>query len=152
MTNTMSEDRLRNVRAWAAARSDMSGSEVIVGAIDELLHLRAEVERLQRAWDSSFAQALQNGEAANRLREALARIAAGFYTETGAEQHAKDILRLAVEPIAAPVERLEPDGRMYRWCQHGAGFGVKCPTCFGLPACPQCGRGDGGGAGPSGVK
>lgn len=40
MTNTMSEDRLRNVRAWAAARPDMSGSEVIVGAIDELLHLR----------------------------------------------------------------------------------------------------------------
>lgn len=49
MTNTMSEDRLRNVRAWAASRPDMSGSEVIVGAIDELLHLREEVVRLSSA-------------------------------------------------------------------------------------------------------
>lgn len=37
----ISEERLRNTRAWAAARPDMSGSEVIVGAIDELLRLRA---------------------------------------------------------------------------------------------------------------
>lgn len=37
----LSEDRLRNTRAWAAARPDMSGSKVIVGAIDELLELRA---------------------------------------------------------------------------------------------------------------
>jgi hypothetical protein len=36
----ISDDRLRGVRAWAAARPDMSGSEVIVGAIDELLQYR----------------------------------------------------------------------------------------------------------------
>lgn len=42
MSDTISEDRLRNTRAWAASRiGQMSGAEVIVGAIDELLHLRA---------------------------------------------------------------------------------------------------------------
>lgn len=41
MTNEwVSEERLRNTRAWAAAKPDMSGSEVIVNAIDELLQLR----------------------------------------------------------------------------------------------------------------
>jgi hypothetical protein len=44
---TISEDRLRNTRAWAAARPDMSGSGVIVGAIDELLQLR-EQDRLYK--------------------------------------------------------------------------------------------------------
>lgn len=38
----ISEDRLRNTRAWAAARPDMSGSTVIVGAIDELIELRRD--------------------------------------------------------------------------------------------------------------
>lgn len=37
----ISNVRLRNTRAWAAARPDMSGSDVIVGAIDELLEKRA---------------------------------------------------------------------------------------------------------------
>lgn len=37
----ISEERLRNTRSWAAARPDMSGSSVIVGAIDELLQRRA---------------------------------------------------------------------------------------------------------------
>lgn len=41
MNESISEDRLRNTRAWAAARiGQMSGAEVIVGAIDELLSLR----------------------------------------------------------------------------------------------------------------
>ena len=38
----ISEERLRNTRAWAAARIDsLSGADVIVGAIDELLERRA---------------------------------------------------------------------------------------------------------------
>jgi hypothetical protein len=40
----ISEERLRNTRSWAAARPDMSGSSVIVGAIDELLALREQCE------------------------------------------------------------------------------------------------------------
>lgn len=37
----ISDERLRNTRAWAAVRiGQMSGAEVIVGAIDELLDLR----------------------------------------------------------------------------------------------------------------
>lgn len=46
MTKQISEERLRNTRTWAAARPDMSGSEVIVGAIDELIELRSALERL----------------------------------------------------------------------------------------------------------
>lgn len=42
----LSEERLRNTRAWAAARPDMSGSEVIVGAIDELLQMREDWETI----------------------------------------------------------------------------------------------------------
>lgn len=42
MTKPISDEQLRNARAWAAARPDMSGSDVIVGAIDELLVRRAE--------------------------------------------------------------------------------------------------------------
>lgn len=37
----LTDERLRNVRAWAAARPDMSGSDAIVGAIDELLARRS---------------------------------------------------------------------------------------------------------------
>lgn len=41
MTNPVSEERLRNTRAWAAARvGSLSGADVIVGAIDELLERR----------------------------------------------------------------------------------------------------------------
>jgi hypothetical protein len=40
VSEPISDERLRNTRAWAAARPDMSGSGVIVGAIDELLLLR----------------------------------------------------------------------------------------------------------------
>lgn len=41
MTNPISEERLRNTRAWAAARvGSLSGADVIVGAIDELISLR----------------------------------------------------------------------------------------------------------------
>lgn len=37
----ISEERLRNTRAWAFARlGSLSGAEVIVGAIDELLERR----------------------------------------------------------------------------------------------------------------
>lgn len=45
----ISEDRLRNTRAWASARPDMSGSEVIVGAIDELIRLRRDLARYENA-------------------------------------------------------------------------------------------------------
>lgn len=43
MTNArVSEERLRNTRAWAAARVGiLSGADVIVAAIDELLERRA---------------------------------------------------------------------------------------------------------------
>jgi hypothetical protein len=44
MTKPITDDRLRNVRAWAAARPDMSGSDVIVSAIDELLERRSRDE------------------------------------------------------------------------------------------------------------
>jgi hypothetical protein len=47
----ITEARLLNTRAWARARPDMSGSEVIVGAIDELLARRAAHEpRPVEAW------------------------------------------------------------------------------------------------------
>lgn len=39
----ISDERLRNTRAWAAARvGSLSGADVIVGAIDELLDFRAK--------------------------------------------------------------------------------------------------------------
>lgn len=41
MTNPISEERLRNTRAWAVARlGSLSGADVIVAAIDELLRYR----------------------------------------------------------------------------------------------------------------
>jgi len=44
-SNPVSDDRLRNTRAWAAARvGSLSGAEVIVYAIDELFRLRAADE------------------------------------------------------------------------------------------------------------
>lgn len=57
MGDRISEERLRNTRNWAAARiGTLSGAEVIVGAIDELLELRAALDRphlLERAdWDN----------------------------------------------------------------------------------------------------
>lgn len=43
ITEAVGEDRLRNTRAWAKARcGQLSGADVIVSAIDELLALRAE--------------------------------------------------------------------------------------------------------------
>lgn len=43
------------------------------------------------------------------FREALARIGAGFYTEKGAEQHAKDIIRLADSESTAVPDVDQPD-------------------------------------------
>lgn len=43
----VSEERLRNTRAWAAARPGLSGSAVIVAAIDELLQARRDIVALQ---------------------------------------------------------------------------------------------------------
>lgn len=44
MTEKISDDRLRNTRAWAATRiGSLSGAEVIVEAIDELLNVRTYV-------------------------------------------------------------------------------------------------------------
>lgn len=40
----LSDMAVRNVRAWAANRPDMSGSQAIVDAIDELLERRAADE------------------------------------------------------------------------------------------------------------
>jgi hypothetical protein len=49
MNEPVSEERLRNVRAWAAARTDaMSGATVIVDAVDELLKRRASDEGLSQ--------------------------------------------------------------------------------------------------------
>jgi hypothetical protein len=47
VSERVSEDRLRNVRAWAAARvGELSGADVIVSAIDELLERRRDEEAL----------------------------------------------------------------------------------------------------------
>lgn len=52
MTNQISEERLRNTRAWAASRvGTLSGAEVIVGAIDELL-ARRELSKITDAVDA----------------------------------------------------------------------------------------------------
>lgn len=49
----ISEERLRNTRAWAAARlGQMSGAEVIVGAIDELLQMREDWTTICEAADA----------------------------------------------------------------------------------------------------
>lgn len=49
----VSEERLRNTRAWAAARlGQMSGAEVIVGAIDELLQMREDWKTICAAADA----------------------------------------------------------------------------------------------------
>lgn len=46
MSEKISDERLRNTRAWAAARvGQMSGAEVIVAAIDEVFHLRELLKR-----------------------------------------------------------------------------------------------------------
>lgn len=43
-SNPVSDERLRNTRAWAAARvGTLSGAEVIIAAIDEVFQLRAEI-------------------------------------------------------------------------------------------------------------
>lgn len=43
----ISDERLRNTRAWAAVRiGQMSGAEVIVGAIDELFDLRTALREI----------------------------------------------------------------------------------------------------------
>lgn len=53
MTEQISEERLRNTLAWATARlGQLSGAEVIVGAITELLERRVEVEKY-KAWAAS---------------------------------------------------------------------------------------------------
>lgn len=50
---TTSDDRLRNVRAWAAARvGSLSGADVIVGAIDELLQMREDWKTICDAADA----------------------------------------------------------------------------------------------------
>lgn len=41
MRERLSDIALRNVRAWAVARRDLSGSQAIVDAVDELLERRA---------------------------------------------------------------------------------------------------------------
>lgn len=50
MTDKISDERLRNTRAWAAAKvGSLSGADVIVGAIDELLEFRsAEIASFDR--------------------------------------------------------------------------------------------------------
>jgi hypothetical protein len=54
----ISEARLLNTRAWARARPDMSGSEVIVAAIDELLARRAAHEPSARHFDVNYQPAM----------------------------------------------------------------------------------------------
>lgn len=58
MTKQISDERLRNTRVWAAARPDMSGSEVIVGAIDELLERRAADEPKAKLMDCPLCGAV----------------------------------------------------------------------------------------------
>jgi hypothetical protein len=63
MAEPISEERLRNTRAWAAARvGSLSGAEVIVGAIDELLKRRAAepTRELSASEAGSFEKAFAN--------------------------------------------------------------------------------------------
>lgn len=51
MTNLISEERLRNTLAWATAHLDsLSGAEVIVGAINEVLRRRATRDGRDGNW------------------------------------------------------------------------------------------------------
>lgn len=86
----ISEERLRNTRNWAAARvGELSGAEVIVGAIDELLQLRAT---LQPAAGTVTAL---GAEARAKMAQALRSAAEGL--DAGAE-HVSGGLLIDVEP------------------------------------------------------
>ena len=66
MTKQISEARLRNTRAWAAVRvGQLSGAEVIVGPIDELLELRAAMDEALCVLDTEAPVT------ASRLRKSL---------------------------------------------------------------------------------
>ncbi len=57
----VSADQLRNTRAWAVARPNMSTSRVIVGAIDELIERRASFDL---RWDADM-RAIKRWQAAH---------------------------------------------------------------------------------------
>lgn len=67
----ISEDRLRNTRAWAAARPDMSGSTVIIGAIDEVIELREDLVRYRSSHD---VLNLSIGTQRDRIRDLEAKL------------------------------------------------------------------------------
>lgn len=66
----LSGSAVRNVRAWAAARPDMSGSTAIVDAIDELLDLRERLTRINDNWPHVMEVERLTTELAHRERYA----------------------------------------------------------------------------------
>lgn len=68
LAHRASDERLRELRAWARPRvGSLSGAEVIVGAVDELLELREhfrsgtnpEIQRLTKCYDDLREEWLQ---------------------------------------------------------------------------------------------
>lgn len=100
MTERISEERLRNTRAWAAARvGSLSGADVIVGAIDELLERRAADE------PPAGMAAILKTPTANDCWEAVnALIKPGDLGGNGCDQNAqRNGLILAANVIAALI-------------------------------------------------
>lgn len=84
MSERISEDRLRNTRAWAAARPEMSGNIVIVGAIDELLALRREwIPVTSRLPDNGVKVFAYFQNELGKGRRVLAHYARQWSTEAG---------------------------------------------------------------------
>jgi hypothetical protein len=98
VSDSICKERLLNTRAWAAARPDMSGSEVIIGAIDELLTLRGSL-------------ALEDV-----VRERFRQISAEGWTPEHDDEHTGGELATAAACYAAPHFPGGMEGRPpFRW-------------------------------------
>lgn len=122
-TNPVSEERLRNTRAWAAARiGSLSG--VIVSAIDELLELRgeAEVADEQLAQLRGFAEAHKHcrGSDEPTCKHSTAETHARWCIECGALYDGTEWIhprRTVSRPAEPPVSREQRIAQLQREIQ-----------------------------------
>jgi hypothetical protein len=120
----VSEERLRNVRAWAAARvGSLSGADITVAAIDELLALRLEVPTLKDALQASqLAEQLLRDEVAELRRQVESLMAAKdeALERVLVEPRVDDTLRIEelereVGELRRRVGEMEANDARYRW-------------------------------------
>jgi hypothetical protein len=114
----ISEERLRDTRAWAAARiGTLSGAEVIVGAIDELLQMREDWRTICEA-----ADAMPAPETTDAPARALIERLKGFVEKTHDPVGFDRALRAVEQALAArsvkagetPAPRAYQD-RVFDW-------------------------------------